>query len=261
METSARLAVISGGGGGIGRALCRELVQRGYEVVALGRSPRRLRELEAMTVRAADAGASDHPPVRGVVCDVTDETETDRVLSALGPVSVLVNNAGTAESAPLHDTTLRSWHDHLAANATSAFLLTRQVIPGMRERDRGRVVFIASTAARAGTPYTAAYTASKHAMLGLARVVAAEVAGTGVTSNAVCPSFVRTPMTERSVQRIAERTGRTPEAAQQALTDSGPLGRLVEPEEVAAAVGYFVSDAAACVNGQSLVLDGGGIQS
>ncbi|GAA1989959.1 hypothetical protein GCM10009799_14750 [Nocardiopsis rhodophaea] len=261
METSARLAVVSGGGGGIGRALCRELSQRGYEVVAVGRDLRRLRDLEVLIARAADTGPPGHPPVRGVVCDVTDETETERVLSALGPVDVLVNNAGTAESAPLHGTTLRSWREHFAANATSAFLLTRHVVPGMRERGHGRVVFIASIAARAGTPYTAAYAASKHAMLGLARVVSAEVAGTGVTSNTVCPSFVRTPMTERSVRRIAERTGRTPEAARQALADSGPLGRLVEPEEVAAAVGYLVSDAAACVNGQSLVLDGGGIQT
>jgi NAD(P)-dependent dehydrogenase (short-subunit alcohol dehydrogenase family) len=130
----------------------------------------------------------------------------------------------------------------------------------MRESGWGRVVSIASTAAKNGQAYTAAYAASKHAMLGLSRAIAAEVAGSGVTSNAVCPTFVRTAMTDRSAERIVERTGRDAEQARAALAAASPLGRLLEPEEVAAAVGYLVSEQAGCVNGQSLVLDGGGLQ-
>ncbi|PSL00280.1 short-subunit dehydrogenase [Murinocardiopsis flavida] len=249
MGTSTPLAVVSGGAGGIGGAVCAALSRDGHRVVALGRDPSRLARLAR--------------PVEGRVCDVTDEAAVAAAVAEIAahePISVLVNSAGTAESAPLHRTTLEAWNTHFAVNATSAFLLTRAVLPAMRERDHGRVVFIASTAAHAGTPYTAAYTASKHAMLGLARTVAAEVAGTGVTSNAVCPAFVRSPMTERSVRRIAERTGRGPEDAERALAEAAPLGRLVAPDEVAAAVSYLASGAAACVNGQSLVLDGGGIQ-
>jgi NAD(P)-dependent dehydrogenase (short-subunit alcohol dehydrogenase family) len=131
----------------------------------------------------------------------------------------------------------------------------------MRDRDRGRIVTIASTSSHTGSPYVAAYAASKHAVLGLMRVVAAEVAGTGVTANSVCPTFVRTEMTERSIANIVERTGRNPTDTEQALASQSALGRLVEADEVAAAVLYLCSDAAASVNGQSIILDGGTIQS
>ncbi|MBB5429961.1 SDR family NAD(P)-dependent oxidoreductase [Nocardiopsis composta] len=252
MESAARIAVVTGGAGGIGRAVCAVLARAGLQVVALGRDADRLARLER------DLGGAG---VRGLVCDAADEQQVERVLAGLeAPVEVLVNNAGAAESAPLHRTTLASWNEHFTANATTAFLLTRAVLPGMRERNRGRIVAVASTAGLAGAPYTAAYTAAKHAMVGLVRVTAAELAGTGATCNAVCPAFVRTPMTERSAARIAERTGRSAQEAERALAGAAPLGRLVEPEEVAAAVGYLASEAAGCVNGQTIVLDGGGIQ-
>ena len=119
-------------------------------------------------------------------------------------LDVLVNNAGVAESAPLARTTLADWRRQLDVNATGAFLCTRAAVPGMVERDSGRVVTVASTAGLVGGRYVAAYTASKHAAVGLMRAVAAEVAGTGVTANAVCPSYVRTPMTERTLERISE---------------------------------------------------------
>ena len=246
MEGVPRIALVSGGAGGIGRAVCQRLAGEGYRVRALGRDAERLAEL-------------DLPGVDTAVCDPADEASVSAAVDALpGPVDVLVNNAGAAESAPLHRTPLRAWNELFTANATTAFLLTRAVLPGMRERDRGRIVFVASTAALRGAPYTAAYTAAKHAVLGLARTAAAEVAGTGVTSNAVCPAFVRTPMARRSAEHIAQRTGRTAEQAEAALAESSPLGRLLEPEEVAAAVAYFASPEAAGVNGQTLALDGGG---
>jgi len=130
----------------------------------------------------------------------------------------------------------------------------------MRERGRGAVITVASTAGRAGAPYTAAYTAAKHAAVGLMRAVAAEVAGTGVRANAVCPTFVDTEMTRRSVANIMERTGRDEASSVAALERAAPLGRLLDPGEVAACVVWLASPEAAAVNGQALVIDGGGIQ-
>jgi NAD(P)-dependent dehydrogenase (short-subunit alcohol dehydrogenase family) len=137
----------------------------------------------------------------------------------------------------------------------------RAVVPEMRSRGSGAVVTVASTAGRAGVPYTTAYTASKHAVIGLTRAVASEVAGTGVRVNAVCPTFVRTEMTERSITNIVERTGRSAEQAEAALAAAAPLGRLLEPEEVADAIVFLASPAAAAINGQAIVIDGGGIQA
>jgi NAD(P)-dependent dehydrogenase (short-subunit alcohol dehydrogenase family) len=182
-----------------------------------------------------------------------------KLFERVGAVDVLVNNAGVAESAPLARTTLADWRRQLDVNATGAFLCTRAAVPGMVERGSGRVVTVASTAGLAGGRYVAAYTASKHAAVGLMRAVAAEVAGSGVTANAVCPSYVRTPMTERTLERISEKTGRSREEALATLEASTPLGRLLEPEEVAEAVWYLASDLAAAVNGHALVLDGGGV--
>jgi NAD(P)-dependent dehydrogenase (short-subunit alcohol dehydrogenase family) len=229
--------VVTGGGKGIGAAICRRFANE--QVVSVGRT----------------AGEVDE------VCDVTDEAAVTALFERIGPVDVLVNNAGMGDSAPLGRTTLSSWQAHLGVNATGPFLCTRAVVPGMVAAGYGRVVTVASTAAMEATRYTAAYTASKHAALGLTRVVAAEVAGSGVTANAVCPGYVAGDMTERSIARIIEATGRTREEALAALETSTPLGRLLEPEEVAEAVWYLASDEAAAVNGQALVLDGGGLQS
>jgi NAD(P)-dependent dehydrogenase (short-subunit alcohol dehydrogenase family) len=129
----------------------------------------------------------------------------------------------------------------------------------MLERGSGRVVTVASVAGLVGTRYTAAYTASKHAAVGLMRAVAAEVAGTGVTSNAVCPIYVRSAMTDATIARIGERTGRSPEEAEAALAGMARLGRLLEPEEVAFAVTFLAAPEAGAINGQCLVLDGGGV--
>ena len=227
-----RRVVVTGAARGIGLATSRAFERLGDEVVALSHAD----------------------------LDITDEEAVTRVFARLGAVDVLVNNAGVAVSAPLDRTTLASWNEHFAVNATGAFLCARAVLPGMVERDFGVIVTVASTAGVSGAPYTAAYTASKHAAVGLTRAIAAEVAGTGVRANAVCPSFVDTELTLRSIEHIADVTGRSHNEARESLERLSPLNRLLRPEEVAAALVYLASDAAAAINGQALVLDGGGIQ-
>jgi NAD(P)-dependent dehydrogenase (short-subunit alcohol dehydrogenase family) len=225
-----RTVVITGGHGGIGRALAAAFP--GDKVLAPGRDE----------------------------CDVTDEESVRAYFAGVGDVDVLVNNAGTSSSAPLHRTSLAEWQHQVQVNGTGAFLCTRAVLPGMRERNDGRIVTVASTAGLVGARYTAAYTASKHAAVGLMRAVAAEVAATGVTANAVCPTFVRTPMTERSIERIVAATDLDADEAEVALAKAAPLGRLVEPDEVAFAVRFLAAPEAGAINGQTLVLDGGGVQ-
>jgi NAD(P)-dependent dehydrogenase (short-subunit alcohol dehydrogenase family) len=196
-------------------------------------------------------------PLSSADLDVTDEQAVARVFAQIGAVDVLVNNAGVSSSAPLKRTTLDEWQRQISVNATGAFLCTRAVVEGMRERNRGRIVTVASLASHVGSRYTSGYTASKHAVLGLVRSVAAEVTGTGVTSNAVCPAYVRSDMTDQSVANIEARTGQDGEAA---LANMAALGRLIEPEEVAYAVAFFAAPEAGAINGQTLIIDGGGVQ-
>jgi NAD(P)-dependent dehydrogenase (short-subunit alcohol dehydrogenase family) len=240
-----RTVVVTGGSRGVGLAVCRRFAEAGEKVIALARNEQALAKLDYETY----------------VCDVTDEQAVVATFKNIGQVDVLVNNAGYVESAPLAQTTLASWARHFDVNVTGAFLCMRAVVDGMRERDRGAIVTVASTAGRAGGRYTSAYTASKHAAVGLTRAVASELAGTGIRVNAVCPTYVHSDMTRRAVSRIVEATGRTPQEIEATLEGSSPLGRMLEPDEVAAAVVFLASPGAAAINGQALVIDGGGIQA
>jgi len=253
MTSPGRVAVVTGAGRGIGAATARALADAGLRVVLAARNreqiERQAAELVAMGRQA-----------RAVVCDVTNEASVQtlsREAAELGPVAVLVNNAGAAASMPVVRTSLEDWNRLMAVNATGAFLCTRAFLPGMLERQWGRVVNVASTAGLSGGKYLAAYSAAKHALVGLTRSVAAEMAGTGVTVNAVCPGFVDTEMTAETLDRIVAKTGRTREEALAAALASAGQTRLISAAEVAAAV---VSLAAAAgthpPNGEALVMDG-----
>ncbi len=238
--------LITGGNKGIGRACAQRFAADGHRVVVTGRDE-----------RALDSVAKEVPGVEPLAFDVTDEA----AWSALDlRVDVLVANAGVAATAPLHTTTLEQWRSTYEINVTGVFLGARAVVPGMRERGWGRLVAVASVASHRGVRYGSAYSASKHGLLGLMRSIAVEVAGTGITSNSVCPGFVETDMAQRSVDRIVETTGRDEQDARAVLENMQPLGRMVQPAEVADAVAFFASAEAAAINGQSMILDGGGVQ-
>ncbi|HVM20301.1 MAG TPA: SDR family NAD(P)-dependent oxidoreductase [Egibacteraceae bacterium] len=242
----SRTVLVTGGNKGIGRACAERFAADGHRVIVTGRD-----EAALAAVVAANPG------VEPLAFDVTDEA----AWAGLDvDIDILVANAGIAESAPVQKTTLEQWRRIQEVNVTGVFLGVRRVLPGMRERQWGRIVAVASAASHHGVRYASAYAASKHAVLGLGRSVAAEVAGTAVTANCVCPGYVKTQMTERSVERVASVTGRGQEQARAAIEGMQPLGRLVEPEEVADAVAYLAGERAAAVNGQSIILDGGGVQ-
>ena len=228
MTLAERGAVVTGAGRGIGLAVARALAGAGAAVVVAART-RDAIEAVATELRAAGGRAW------AVSCDVTDLANVQALARAaethLGHVDILVNNAGISHSAPLQKITLADWNRTLTVNATGTFLCTQAFLPRMVERRWGRVVNIASVAGLGGGKYIAAYSASKHAVVGFTRSAAAEVAGTGVTVNAVCPGYVDTDMTRESVARIAAKTRMSPEDALRAALATTGQRRLISPED------------------------------
>ncbi|MEV6228976.1 SDR family NAD(P)-dependent oxidoreductase [Saccharopolyspora shandongensis] len=250
---TTRNCLVTGAGRGIGRAIAQRLSESGNRVALTARSAGEL----------AEAAAQLPGPALDLPADLADPQAPNRVFDAVerdwGPVEVLVLNAGTATSAPLTATTDEDWERALQINLTAPFRFLRRAVPPMVERGFGRIVVIASMAAKRGDPYVSAYTASKHGVLGLVRSAAAELARTGVTVNAVCPGFVDTPMTERTIDNITAKTGRSAQQARSALEGKQPIGRLISPDEVADVVELCVRNAA--INGQGITVDGGAVQS
>lgn len=250
-----RHAVVTGGGTGIGLAVARALAGLGAAVTVMGR-----RE-EPLTAAVETLRAEYGVEAQAVPCDVTDEGRVNRAFAqaraGLGSVSVLVNNAGAARSAPFLKTGPEVWGEMLAVNLTGAYLCTRAALPDMLEAGFGRVVSVASTAGLTGYPYVAAYCAAKHGLVGMTRALALETARTGVTVNAVCPGFTDTDLIADSVRTIAAKTGRTAEEARGALAAHNPQGRLVMPAEIAEAVAWLCLPSAQSMTGQAIAVAGG----
>ena len=249
-----RGAVVTGGGRGIGAAVAEALAAAGAAVVVAARSED---EIETVAKGLRARGGTAH----AVVGDVTDPGSVTalaaRAQDLVGTVDILVNNAGVARSDPFLKVTLDQWEEVHRVNATGALLVTQAFLPGMLERGWGRIVNVASVASLAGARYIAAYAASKHALIGMARCLADELGGTGVTVNSVCPSYVDTPMTDENIERIAAKSGRDADAVRTGLEEMQPGGRLIAPREVAHAVMTFMPEESAALQGSELVVRGG----
>jgi NAD(P)-dependent dehydrogenase (short-subunit alcohol dehydrogenase family) len=252
MDLHGRAALVTGGGRGIGRRVALDLAAAGARVAVASRTRA---EVDAV---AREAGAS----AAALTADVADPASVRALFAGArgalgGRIDILVTAAGVAPSAPLVRTTDEQWRQAIDVNLSGAFYCLREALPAMVEAGWGRVVNIASIAGKSGMPYIAAYAASKHGVLGLTKVAALEAAARGVTVNAVCPGYVDTPMTDVSVQRMAEKTGRTAEEIRRRLADSSPQKRVYTAQEVSALVLFLCGDAASGINGQALSIDGG----
>jgi 2-hydroxycyclohexanecarboxyl-CoA dehydrogenase len=250
---NGKLALITGGGRGIGRAIARNFAQHGARIAVAARTAEQVEQVDGEIGKDAIA----------LVCDVSDSESVTRMFTEMrerfGDADILVNNAGIAESATLVNTSDELWHRHLAINLSGTFYCTRAALPAMLKNGWGRVINVASIAGKTGAPYIAAYSASKHGVMGLTRSIALEVAATGITVNAICPGYVDTEMVSRGVEQITTKTGRTAEEALDSLKKMSPQNRLVTPEEVAAVALLLASDEGRSINGQGINVDGGSV--
>jgi 3-hydroxybutyrate dehydrogenase len=243
MTFAGKRVLITGGGSGAGADLARGFAGAGAEVVISGR------RADVLRVVAEPLGA------RWVQADVTDETSVQRMYEKAGPCDIIIANAGAADSGVMARTTLAQWNAMIAVNLTGVFLTFRAALGQFR--GEGRLIAVASTAGLKGYAKVAPYAAAKHGVIGLVRSLALEVARKGITVNAICPGFLDTPMTDHSVQVIAEKTGKSLDEARAVLEALSPQGRLYQPSEVTAAALYLASAAASGVNGACLTISGG----
>ena len=258
MKLANRLALITGGGRGIGRAIALAYAAEGADIVVAART--------VAQVESVAQEITNQFPVKALAlaCDVSDVGSVEEMFKQAQQSfgrspEILVNNAGIAESAPITKTDDALWQKHLAINLSGSFYCTRAALPAMIDRGWGRIINIASIAGKTGAPYIAAYSASKHGMLGLTRSTALEVAAKGITANAICPGYVDTEMTTRGVENITKKTGRSAAEAMAAIRKMSPQNRLVTSEEVAALALLLASEEGFAINGQAINVDGGSV--
>lgn len=250
-DLQGRHALVTGAARGIGAAIARMLAQQGARVTLLGRRPETLGAL-----------AAELPGEHGfVVADVAVEAQVQEAFAQArterGPVTILVNNAGQAHSAPFAKTSLALWQQMLDVNLTGTFLCTHAALPDMLAAGGGRIVNIASTAAQKGYAYVSAYVAAKHGVLGLTRSLALELARKGITVNAVCPGYTETDILRESIANVVAKTGRTEAQARAEFAAGNPQQRIVQPAEVADAVRWLCGEGAASITGQAISVSGG----
>ena len=244
MNLTGKRVLITGGGSGAGENLALGFAAVGAEVVITGR---RLAPLQAVAARS--------PAIRAVQADVTDEASVAAMFRAAGACDIVIANAGQADSATMARTTLGQWSAMLAVNLTGVFLTLRDGLNQMQ--GWGRLISVASTAGLKGYAKVAPYAAAKHGVIGLTRSLALEIARRPVTVNAICPGFLDTPMTDHSIQVIAEKTGKTLDQAKAALEGINPQGRLIRPDEVTAAALWLCRPGSDGINGQAITIAGG----
>ena len=243
-------AVVTGGGSGIGLAIARSLAGAGHRVTIMGRSAARL-----------DGALASLPGAAAIACDVADVVSVEAAFGAAserhGSVGILVNAAGVARTAPFESSPDELWNELWRINVMGAVHTCRAVLPAMRGLESGRIVNVASTASLKGYAYVSAYSATKHALLGMTRALALELAKTAITVNALCPGYTDTDLIRDAVANIVAKTGRSEAQALASFTATNPQGRLIEPEEVAGAIAWLVSPAARSVTGQAITIAGG----
>ena len=242
MKDQARRVLVTGGGSGIGLAVAQRFAAAGHEVLVAGRNKARLQETG----------------LEFIEMDVTDERSVIDGVKEAGDIDIFIANAGAAETAPALKTSRDMWDRMIAVNLTSVYLCARAAIPPMTTRGWGRFIAVASVASLRASSYAGAYVAAKHGVLGWVKTLALELAQTGVTANAICPGYVDTPLADKALDTITAKTGRGREEAIKTLVKDNPQKRLIRPEEIADAALWLAGEAAGGVNGQAIVIDGGG---